>query len=183
VNCSKVLNHSIEDSRTSQRVDSLTHRTQYSRRGIECRKSHEFSRSIYGIRQRALPDAVRQVEDYSGLFPSDVSQFCGPGNRPHLISSRLCDTRRSELIRSNVIVAAAITVLERSTPFFQAKCECHWSRRGLNRPSKGFPEKLPPRVSAIGYDRPHEATEFVPGASGNTHSEEPLCIRDNLAFA
>jgi len=87
---------------------------------------------IYGIRQRALPGAVEQAEDYSGLFPSDVSRFCGSGNRPHLISIRLCDTRRSELIRSNVIVAAAMTVLERSTPFFQAKCACHWSRRGLN---------------------------------------------------
>ena len=133
VNCNKVLNHSIEDSQTSQPVDSLTHRTQYSRLAIECRRNHEFSRSIYGRRQRALAGAVRRAEVYSGLVRWEVSRFCGSGNRPHLISSCLCDTRRSEFIRSNAIVAAAITVLGRSTPFFQAKCECQRSRRGLNR--------------------------------------------------
>jgi hypothetical protein len=35
-------------------------------------------------------------------------------NRPHLISSRLCDTRQSELIRSKAIVAAAIADRDRT---------------------------------------------------------------------
>ena len=35
-------------------------------------KKHEFSRSIYGLRQRALAGAVRRAEVYSGLVRWEV---------------------------------------------------------------------------------------------------------------
>ena len=79
-------------------------------------KNREFSRSVYGVRQRAL-GALGRAEDYSGLVRWEVSRFCGSGNRPHLISSCLCDTRRSDLIRSNAIVAATIAVRDQTGTF------------------------------------------------------------------
>ena len=110
------MNHSIGDLQRSQPVDSLTHRTQDSRLAIECRKTASF-RVRFTASGSEHWGALGRAEDYSGLVRWEVSRFCGSGNRPHLISSCLCDTRRSELIRSNAIVAATIAVRDQTGTF------------------------------------------------------------------
>ena len=58
------LNRGLAEVSAGRLIDPPDARQQTPNRMV---KKHEFSRSVYGVRQRALGGALGRAEDYSGL--------------------------------------------------------------------------------------------------------------------